>query len=626
MLSRAAIGALLGSVLLCFVSHHPAQASTQTSSQPFCSQQPSSQPSTLSNRSAKTQRWTRSLHNIPWDGWKRGGACRPQTKPRSTKLPGRFRVVRPYPRRWWRYCKWFGIRNRTCYKAWRRPSVRKTKRLVKRMLSWLQDELQRASSRTCRVIAKRRQYYFMVKKPRRVPRRYRFSSRPWWWDRYKGYKHKQYMMVDAATRLIQRNIKKFSQREYKALLRKWTAYLYNKALPMGTEVAMVSRVSRWLKLRPAPMFARNLSRRMAKLMLKKQKCPWWYIVFMGTYAPDELKKLSPKLSTEWCELKHDFAQTDFVTVAQTNSTIKKWARDRRFRRIFRLKRIGCSAEGRPIWAYRIGYPTRNKFVPTAVFVGSQHGDEHLGTDLLLDWTQKLLKRYKRRDPAVMKWLRTRHFWFIPVLNPDGKAFDMLGGVFKWWRFNRGVQHDGQIGVDLNRNFSFKWRRFTYSRYKPFNLPGTHPFAEPETAALRRFVWNIRNLTALLDIHQAGSMLLLPYAHTWQKMGGPYYRWFRRIGKYFTEHNRYKVWRARRLYSHAGTLGDWAFARHKALSYVLELGRSKYLNRKDKQQVIEDNQELLERFSELADSPFQNIDKIWPKYQASRRQQRNTAGN
>ncbi len=494
------------------------------------------------------------------------------------------------------------------------------------MLSWLQDELQRANTRTCRVIAKRRQFYFMVKKPRRVPRRYRFSSRPWWWDRYKGHKRKQYMMVDAATRLIQRNIKKFSQREYEALLHKWTAYLYNKALPMGTEVAMVSRVSRWLKIRPAPVFARNLSRRMAKLMLKKQKCPWWYIVFMGTYAPDELKKLSPKLSTEWCELKHDFAQTDFVTVAQTNTTIKKWARDRRFRRIFRLKRMGCSAEGRPIWAYRIGYPTRNKFVPTAVFVGSQHGDEHLGTDLLLDWTQKLLKRYKRRDPTVMKWFRTRHFWFIPVLNPDGKAFDMLGGVFKWWRFNRGVQHDGQIGVDLNRNFSFKWRRFTYSRHKPFNLPGTHPFAEPETAALRRFVWNIRNLTALLDIHQAGSMLLLPYAHTSQKMGGPYDRWFRRIGKYFSEHNRYKVWRARRLYSHAGTLGDWAFARHKALSYVLELGRSKYLNRKDKQQVIEDNQELLERFSELANSPFQNIDKIWPKYQASRRQLRNTAGN
>ncbi len=559
--------------------------------------------------------------------WRHLRRCRRQ-KRRGTRLPGSYRITRPYPRRWWRYCRWFRISSKRCRKLRRHPTATKVHALVLDLLQWLLRDLSRTSNRTCRRISKRRYYYFLVKKPRRIPRRYRYSSRKWWWDRYRG-RNKQYMMVDIADRLVRSVLSTYPKALYHQLLRRWTTHLYDRAMPMSTENAMVSRISRWMQLRPAPRFAKQLARRMGQLMLSQRSCPWWYVTFMGNFAPEQLKHLTPKISGKWCELRNTYQRLAFATYPQLERKMKHWARNKRFRRIFKLRRIGCTSEGRPLWAYRLGYPSKNKFIPTAVFVGNQHGDEHMGADLTTLWTQELLQRYLKGDKTVLRWFRTRHLWFIPVLNPDGKAFDLLGGMIKWWRFNRSVQYDGQIGVDLNRNFSFKWRAFTYSRRRPFNLPGTHPFSEPETQALRRFIWKIKNMTALLDIHQSGSVLLMPFAHKWRRMPGPYSRWHKRIGKYITEQNHYRVWRARRLYPHYGTLGDWAFARHKALSFVLELGRRRYLSRRGMKKVYAENRLLLERFTNLAIQPFALIDKIWRQqhtYQVQRKRRQHRANH
>lgn len=541
--------------------------------------------------------------------------CRKRGGPRRSRIPRPYRKISPYPVRWWSACHTFGVTSQQCYAVWKTPSTESLRALLEEMLTWLGQELTNASENACRTIEQRRHYYFLVKKPRRIPRAYRFSSRPWWWDRYRGPQNKQYQMLDAADRLMQKHIHHLSEQHYEDVLYRWSKFFYHRALPMETEVAMVSRLSRWLQLRPHPRLAATITQQMQRIMLTHRVCPWWYLVFMGTYAPKALQQLGPQLSEAWCELRHDFNKTRFLSWAQVERTIQQWSRDVRYRRILRAKRIGCSAEGRSIWAYRLGYPTRNKHIPTAVLVGNQHGDEHLGADLLLHWTEHFLHRYIQGDKTIREWLKTRHFWVIPVLNPDGKVFDMLGGVFKWWRFNRGVQHDGQIGVDLNRNFSYQWRAFTYSRYKPFDLPGTHPFSEPETNALRRHIRSIRKLTAVLDVHQSGSVLLTPYAHQWNRMPEPYDSAYQRIGKYLTEHNRYRVLQARKLYPHAGTLGDWGFVRHQALSLVLELGRAKYLTAEKKSEVMRENRELLERFADLAADPFQRIEQIWQQQRA-----------
>jgi protein MpaA len=65
-------------------------------------------------------------------------------------------------------------------------------------------------------------------------------------------------------------------------------------------------------------------------------------------------------------------------------------------------------------------------------------------------------------------------WLIPDMNPDGTVR------------NTRVNADG---VDLNRNFPFRWRRLAEhgSRY----YPGPRPSSEPETRAIEAFIRRIR---------------------------------------------------------------------------------------------------------------------------------------
>jgi predicted deacylase len=115
------------------------------------------------------------------------------------------------------------------------------------------------------------------------------------------------------------------------------------------------------------------------------------------------------------------------------------------------RRIGTSVQDRPIRAFHLGNPDAKR---TAVVLGSMHGDEQAGmevVDALLDG-----------DP-----IRRVNLWVVPTMNPDGVAVD-----------DRQNAH----GVDLNRNFGHDWAPLTGEYYS-----GTKAFSEPESRAIRRFL-------------------------------------------------------------------------------------------------------------------------------------------
>jgi N-acetylmuramoyl-L-alanine amidase len=94
-------------------------------------------------------------------------------------------------------------------------------------------------------------------------------------------------------------------------------------------------------------------------------------------------------------------------------------------------------------------------------VGSIHGNETAGHAVV-----RRLRRFA--VPAGVQ------LWTLMTANPDGVA--------------RGTRQNVH-GVDLNRNFPYRWRRQGV-RFSPF-YSGPSPLSEPESRAVRRLVWRIR---------------------------------------------------------------------------------------------------------------------------------------
>jgi protein MpaA len=117
--------------------------------------------------------------------------------------------------------------------------------------------------------------------------------------------------------------------------------------------------------------------------------------------------------------------------------------------------VGTSVKGRRILAYRVGDPRAEV---TAVAMSTMHGDEPA--------TRHILRGI--RDGRRVRGI---DLWVIPTYNPDGLA--------------RHTRHNAR-GVDLNRNFPFRWADLDGS-YES----GPSAASEPETRAVMRFFDRVR---------------------------------------------------------------------------------------------------------------------------------------
>ena len=115
--------------------------------------------------------------------------------------------------------------------------------------------------------------------------------------------------------------------------------------------------------------------------------------------------------------------------------------------------LGRSVDGRPIEVVRVGNPHGT---PVLV-VGAIHGNETAGIAIA-----QALQRVAPRDLDL---------WIVPDLNPDGVAAG-----------TRGNAH----GVDLNRNFPWRWRRMG-GVYES----GPRPLSEREARIAHALILRVR---------------------------------------------------------------------------------------------------------------------------------------
>jgi protein MpaA len=124
--------------------------------------------------------------------------------------------------------------------------------------------------------------------------------------------------------------------------------------------------------------------------------------------------------------------------------------------------LGRSVDGRPITAVEVGDPTGTRIL----VVGCIHGNEPAGI--------AVARRLGRLSPAGID------LWIVRDLNPDGRAAN-----------SRGNAH----GVDLNRNFPFRWRPIG-GVYQS----GPHALSEPESRIAYRLILRVRP-TVSIWFHQ-----------------------------------------------------------------------------------------------------------------------------
>ncbi len=242
------------------------------------------------------------------------------------------------------------------------------------------------------------------------------------------------------------------------------------------------------------------------------------------------------------------------------------------------KSIGKTIEGRDIWMVKISdNADTDEDEPEVFFNSLIHAREPQGMMTLLYYMYFLLENYGK-DPIATYLVNNREIYFIPVFNVDGYEYNRLtdpngGGM---WRKNRRKNSDGTYGVDLNRNWGYKWGYDNYGSSDDTGdqtYRGTAPFSEPETEAVRQFCIKHHFLTAL-NIHTYSDLVIFPWGYIPKET--PDSLTYREFGKDMTKYNNYTYGISEDIiYGVNGDADDWMYGeqteKNKIISMTVEIG-------------------------------------------------------
>ncbi|AQS70156.1 M14 family metallopeptidase [Streptomyces pactum] len=191
-------------------------------------------------------------------------------------------------------------------------------------------------------------------------------------------------------------------------------------------------------------------------------------------------------------------------------------------RLTKVVSIGKTVNGQDILALKLtrhADRTRDGSKPAVLYMSNQHAREWITPEMTRRLMHHYLDNYKK-DRRIKKLVDSTELWFLLSANPDGYDYTFESTDNRLWRKNlRDVNGDGTIGtgdgVDLNRNFAYKWGyddegsspNPTGQTYR-----GAGPNSEPETKALDAFQKRI-GFTYGINYHSAAELLL--YGVGWQ---------------------------------------------------------------------------------------------------------------
>ena len=245
--------------------------------------------------------------------------------------------------------------------------------------------------------------------------------------------------------------------------------------------------------------------------------------------------------------------------------------------------IGTSFEGRTIWAFKLSdNPSIDEDEPEVLFTGLTHAREPLSMMNLFYFASWICENYNS-DLTANYLLDNREMWFIPIINPDGYAYNESispdgGGMHRKNRRsnppNSSCNMGTQQGVDLNRNYGYNWgANNSGSSGNPCSAVyrGSSAFSEPETEAISNFILS-REFSNVLHYHSYSNFLI----HSWGDGSfpdEPDLTTLREIGKEMTRYNGYLVGTGTETvgYGVNGDAVDWSYGTAGLISYTPEVG-------------------------------------------------------
>jgi hypothetical protein len=217
--------------------------------------------------------------------------------------------------------------------------------------------------------------------------------------------------------------------------------------------------------------------------------------------------------------------------------------------------------------------------PTMLLNGGHHGSEFLSTLFVLDAIGTLLEDASRSTKRVLDELAVVA---VPLVNPDGNHLTMSHG--RVGRKNgRDLNGDGvrdyYEGVDLNRNYPFRWgalgEKGSRSQGRSQYYRGPAAASEPETRAMMRLADNERFVGAI-SFHTGTLAILPPYTIPGVTSPTPDVATgiAKEIAAQARNHPEGRFPVRKNLYPVDGTDQDWLFHTHGTLALLVE-GAGKY---------------------------------------------------
>jgi carboxypeptidase T len=232
-------------------------------------------------------------------------------------------------------------------------------------------------------------------------------------------------------------------------------------------------------------------------------------------------------------------------------------------------------QGRPVYWIRVSdNPDVDETEEPEVFYNAlHHAREPASLSQMIFYLWYLLENYAT-DPEAKFLLNNTALYFVPCVNPDGyihnESLATNGGGL--WRKNQRKNADGTVGVDLNRNYGFKWGHSDNGSSPVTSSEtyrGTAAFSEPETELLRRFT-NSRRFQMAMNYHTFGNLLIYPWAYNDTET--PDAPIFRGLTEVLSRDNGYKGGTGIQTvgYNVNGNVDDWMYGEQTAKGKIFTL--------------------------------------------------------